>query len=97
MTSKAREARAELAKIWEREDQCGHMHARRAFELLKEIEVDEVEHRAFVLAAARVVKAYISKPSACAGGNMNCRWSSTEPIWKSLIDLVDLEVKRMAK
>lgn len=97
MSSKARAARAEMNKIWGSPEACSHAHAKRVYELLNEMEADELAHRAFVLAAARVVKAYLSKPSTCAGGNMNCRWSSTESIWASLIELVDAEVQRMTR
>lgn len=54
--SKARAAAAEFKKIWASGKACEHVHARRGFEILEEIEAAEMRHRAFVLAVTRALR-----------------------------------------
>jgi hypothetical protein len=61
--------------------------------LLKQIEVDEMRHRALVLAAAKVIREYITKPTSCS--KPDCRWTVLAPQWEQLIKLIDDEVKAM--
>lgn len=54
--SRARQATEAFKQIWADGKTCGHIHARRGFEILEKIEVDEARHRAFVLAVARAMR-----------------------------------------
>jgi hypothetical protein len=83
--TKAQQARAAMNEIWRSPAECSHVHAKRVYALLDQIEADEIRHRAFTLNVAKLVR------NDCAAG---CERRCTVV---DLAKLLDAEIAGMVK